>query len=147
MTGPSGIGDPAVSVASHKAGTAILTVSGIDHSTAQLAVTVTTISTMTVTVNGLPSAETLTFTVSAPANENCPSFEGSYSFDWSAPAAPATQVVLHNFPAMGAGPLRGCLFTTVSVDVRDASYAVLATKTVSLSIALGADNPGSITIP
>lgn|GEM_PF-4338920 len=147
MTGPSAQSDPAVEVVPHKAGTAILTVSGINGSSAHLPVNVTTISTMTVTLNGFPTAATLIFTVSAPASDHCPSFEGGYSFQWDVAAAPATQTVLHNFPAMGSGPLSGCLFSTVTVDVRDASYTSLATKTVSLPISLGQDNPSRITIP
>jgi hypothetical protein len=147
MTGPAAQSDPAVEIGSRKAGTAILTVFGIKGSSAQLPVMVTTISTMTVTLNGLPSAATLNFTVSAPANENCPSFEGGYSFQWDVATAPATRAVLHDFPAMGAGPLSGCLFSTVTIDVRDSSYTSLATKTVALPIALGQDNPSSITIP
>lgn len=147
MTGPSAQSDPAVEVVPRKAGAAVLTVTGMDGSSAQLPVNVTTISTMTVTLSGFPSAATLNFTVSAPANQNCPSFEGGYSFQWGVASPPATQTVLRDFPAMGAGPLSGCLFSTVTVDVRDASYTSIATKTVSLPISLGKDNPSSITIP
>ncbi|MDQ2866143.1 MAG: hypothetical protein M3R51_07945 [Candidatus Eremiobacteraeota bacterium] len=129
------------------AGTATLTVTGNGGDSAQIAVTVTTISTMTVTLNGLPTATELLFAVSAPPNPSCASFSGGYMFSAPAPVPPSDAVTLRRFPAMGNGTSSACLFTTVALTVKDNAYVTLAQKTFSIPIALGKDNPTSISIP
>lgn len=143
MMGPGGQGDPSVAVVPVKAGTATITVAGAHGESAQLPVVVTTISTMTIALHNLPTASGMTIAVSAPPAANCPSFEGGYTFQWA--ASPTT--IIHNFPAMGTGPLAGCIFSTVSFTVTDSSNVTLAQKTVALATALGKDNPASVTIP
>ena len=146
MTGPSAESEPAVEPVPHKAGNAVLTVTGANGSSATLPVTITTISKMTIALSGLPSASVLLFSVSAPASASCPSFEGGYSFQWDV-AASRGPTVIENFPAMGNGPLSACIFSTVSITVSDASNAKLASKTVQLPIAVGQDNPSAISVP
>lgn len=137
---------PALQLRPHRAGSATLTVSGLNGASAQLPIVVTTVSTMTITLNGLPTATQLAFDVSAPATADCMSFEGGYHFQWDV-AAPPAATVLQNFPAMGSGPLSACVFSTVTVSAADASDTVLAQKTVQLPIVLGKDNPAEITLP
>ncbi len=147
MLGPGGQGSPNVELDPHEAGSAMLTVTGTSGATAQITVVVTTRSTMTITLNGLPTATQLHFAVLAPAAASCSSFEGGYSWYWTAPVAPARTLTLGNFPAMGNGSSSACVFSTVSVTALDASNVTLAQKTVVLPIAIGKDNPGNITIP
>jgi hypothetical protein len=56
-------------------------------------------------------------------------------------------VTLANVAAMGNGPSAACLFTTIAVEVQDTTGAQLATKTFTVSIVLGKDNPRTLTIP
>jgi hypothetical protein len=145
MRGPGGQGDPAVELIGHNAGTTTLTISGVNGATASLPVTITTIAALTVTVNGLPTAKTLKFVVQAPAGSPCPGFQGGYSFQWSLPTP--SGATLRNFPAMGAGAVNQCLFSTVEVVVSDASNTTLADKTFHLAIALGHDNSTTLVVP
>jgi len=133
----------AIALAPQHAGSATLKITGANGATAQLPVVVTTISTMTIVLDNLPTAATLSFAVSAPPGSGCSGFEGGYMFDWDVPSG-ATSVTLHNFPAMGAGGLSACLFTAVSVTVRDGSYAPLTQQTATIPITLGQDNPTTI---
>jgi len=147
MLGPGGVGSPGIALDPHKAGMATLTISGSNGATALLPVIVTTVSTMTVTLNGFPSATDLTFSVMAPVSPACPGFSGGYMFDAPAPSQHSKSIILGNFPAMGNGPSSNCLFSTITVIVRDNSYVTLAQKTVHIPIVLGQDNPTSITVP
>lgn len=145
MQGPGGQGEPAVELVGYKAGTTTLTISGVNGATASLPITITTISALTVMLNGLPTATGLAFSVRAPSGTACPGFEGGYSMDWG--RLTSSSVTLRNFPAMGAGALSQCLFSTVEVVVSDAANNTLADKTFQLTIALGRDNPTTLAIP
>jgi hypothetical protein len=145
MRGPDAVGDPAIELIGKRAGKTTLTISGADNATATVPITVTTISTFTVTFDDLPTVTNLGFTVKAPAGVSCPPFEGGYSFGWS-PVSPP-KLTLVNFPAMGSGPLSGCVFSTVDVTAYDAEGRTLATKSLHLSIALGHDNPVTVSLP
>jgi hypothetical protein len=147
MLGPGGHGSPAIQLASYKAGVADIVVSGANGATATLPVTVTTVSTMTVTLNGLPTATDLAITVASPPSPQCPPFVGGYSFDAQAPTPPATSVTLGNFPAMGNGPSSLCIFSTVTIAVKDNANNTLAQKTIHPAITLGSDNPQAVVIP
>jgi hypothetical protein len=147
MLGPGGHGDPAIMLRPHRAGSATLTIAGIGGKVARLPVVITTVSTMTIVLDGFPSAAVLNFSVMAPVNPACPGFEGGYSFNAPAPVPPSKTITLGNFPAMGNGQSSLCLFTTVSVTVQDGSGTTLAQKTVEIPIRLGHDNPTTIAIP
>jgi hypothetical protein len=147
MLGPGGHGSPAIQLASFKAGIANLVVSGANGATATLPVTITTVSTMTITLNGLPTATDLAITVASPPSPQCPPFVGGYSFDAQAPVPPATSTTLGNFPAMGNGPSSLCIFSTVTIAVKDNANNTLAQKTFHPAITLGSDNPQAVTIP
>jgi hypothetical protein len=144
MQGPGGRGEPAVQLVGQRAGSTTLTISGANGATASLPVTVTTISALTVTLNNLPTVTTIAFTVSTPAGVSCPGFEGGYTFLFG-PLSPST--VLENFPAMGAGPLDQCLFSTVEAVEIDASGATIVDKVFHPAIALGHDNPTTFALP
>jgi len=64
---------------------------------------------------------------------------------WTAPASGS--LTLRNFPAMGAGTVSQCVFSTVEVVVADASNTTLADKTFHLTITLGHDNPTTLVVP
>jgi hypothetical protein len=145
MQGPGGQGDPTVELVGYKAGTTTLTISGAHGATASLPITITTISSLTVTLNGLPTATNLWFTVQTPAGASCPGWEGGYSFGWG--PLTSSSVTLANFPAMGAGSLSQCVFSTVEVVVSDAANTTLADKTFPFTIALGHDNSTTLTVP
>lgn len=145
MLGPGGQGDPAVELIGYNAGTTTLTISGANGATASLPITITTIASLTVTLNGLPTANDLRFSVQAPAGAGCPAFQGGYSFNWG-PLASNT-ITLRNFPAMGAGSLSQCVFSTIEVVVSDAANATLADKTFHVPIALGHDNSTTLVVP
>lgn len=145
MLGPGGQGDPEVELIGYSAGTTTLTISGINGATATLPITITTISKLTVTLNGLPGVKDLRFTVRAPAGAPCPGFQGGYSFGWG-PLTTST-VTLRNFPAMGAGALDQCVFSEIEVVVLDAANATLADKTFHVPITLGQDNSTTLVVP
>jgi hypothetical protein len=149
MTGPGGVGSPAVSLLPNSAGAATLTVTGGSGVPAQLPITVTTISTMTIALNNLPTATELAFTVSTPSNPACSGFQAGYTFYWDEPAGAALgqTVTLRNFPAMGNGNSAACLFTSVAITVTDSANATLAQKTTTIPITLGTDNPTTISLP
>lgn len=146
MTGPGGQGDPAVSLIPKKAGSAVLTITGLDGASAALPVTITTISTLTITLNGLPTAKQFQFTFHAPPGSDCPGFEGGYTQGWDV-AAPPAPTVIRNFPAMGNGPSGSCIFSTVDVQITDAANTTLLEKAITLPIVLARDNPIAITLP
>jgi hypothetical protein len=145
MRGPGGQGDPAVGLVGHKAGTTTLTISGANGATASLPITITTISALTVTLNGLPTATGLEFSVRAPSGAPCPGFQGGYSFGWG--PLTSSSVTIVNFPAMGAGAVSQCVFSTVEVIVTDAANTTLADKSFQLTIALGQDNSTTLVVP
>ena len=145
MQGPAGQGDPAVALVGYTAGTTTLTITGANGATASLPITITTISTLTVTLKGLPTATNLRFLVQAPAGAPCPGFQGGYWMYWTAPASGS--LTLRNFPAMGAGTVSQCVFSTVEVVVTDASNTTLADKTFHLTITLGHDNSTTLVVP
>ncbi len=145
MLGPGGQGDPAVALIGYSAGTTTLTISGVNGATASLPITITTIAALTVTLNGLPTADSLRFSVQAPAGAPCPGFQGGYSFQWG--PLTSNSLTLRNFPAMGAGALSQCVFSTIEVVVLDAANATLADKTFHVPIALGQDNSTTLVVP
>ncbi len=145
MLGPGGQGDPAVALVGYSAGTTTLTISGAGGATASLPITITTIASLTVTLNGLPTANSLRFSVQAPAGSGCPGFQGGYSFGWG--PLTSNSITLRNFPAMGAGSLSQCVFSTVEVVVSDAANATLADKTFHVPIVLGHDNSTTLVLP
>jgi hypothetical protein len=147
MLGPGGKGSPAIQLDPRKAGVANLVFTGANGATANFPVVVTTVSTMTISLNGLPSASDLLITVASPPSPQCPPFVGGYSFDAQAPVPPATSTTLGNFPAMGNGPSNLCIFSTVTIVVKDNANNTLAQKTIHPTITLGADNPQTVTIP
>jgi hypothetical protein len=144
MQGPGGQGDPAVELIGYSAGTTTLTISGANGASASLPITITTISALTVTLNGLPTAKSLRFSVQAPPGAQCPGFQGGYSFSWG---LSSSSVTLRNFPAMGAGSLGACVFSTIEVVALDAANNTLADKTFHVTIALGHDNSTTLVVP
>ncbi len=146
MLGPGGVGDPVIELMGVKAGSTTLTITGAKNKSASLPITVTTISTFTLTLNGLPTANGIQFKVQAPANAGCLDFESGYTLGLALPTNSGT-IVFGNFPAMGAGPAPGCVFSTVEIVIYGPANAVLADKTVQLSIAIGQDNPQTVTVP
>ncbi len=145
MQGPGGQGDPAVALVGYTAGATTLTITGANGATASLPITITTISTLTVTLKGLPTATNLRFLARAPAGAACSGFQGGYWMYWTAPASGS--LTLRNFPAMGAGTLSQCVFSTVEVVVADAANRTLADKTFHLTITLGHDNSTTLVVP
>ncbi len=145
MLGPGGQGNPAIDLVGHSAGATVLTISGINGATASLPITITTIATLTVKLNGLPNANSLRFSVAVPAGSPCPGFQGGYSFGWG--PLTSNSVTLRNFPAMAAGSLSQCVFSTVEVVVLDVADSPLADKTFTVPIALGQDNSTTLVVP
>lgn len=145
MTGPAGVGDPAVEFGGYAAGSGTVTVTGAGGASATIPVTITTVSSLPLHVNGLPTASQAQFTVSAPPDALCPGFEGGEIDDWNLESP--SGVTLGNFPAMGKGPSPACVFSTVAGEVQDATGAELATKTFTVPIVIGKDNPQTLTIP
>ena len=145
--GPGAIGSPAVELRPREAGETTLTVTGTAGAHALLTVSVTTISSLVVTLDGLSSATDLLFTVSAPAGSGCTGFAAGYSFGSEAPPAGSSSITLLNFPALGNGPTNACVFSTVKVAAQNVSGQTIARKTVSLPIKIGRDNSTAITLP
>ena len=79
MRGPGGVGQPAIALDPHRAGSTVLTVTGAGGATASVPITVTTVSALTVVVTGFPTAAMLHFTVSTPSSASCPGFQGGYT--------------------------------------------------------------------
>lgn len=122
-----------------------MTITGANGETASLPITVTTISALTVTLNGLPTATNVMFSVRAPAGAPCPGFQGGYSFNWG--PLTSNSLTLRNFPAMDAGSSDQCPFSTIEVVASDAVNTTLADKTFHVPIALGRDNPTTLVLP
>ena len=139
--------EPGIELIGQKAGTTSVTILGNNGSAAQLPVTVTTVSTMTIAVNGLPTAAGIQASVATPSSPDCSGFNAGYFFDLDVPTPPATNITYSNWPAMADGPSSACIYSTIVLTVRDNAGNTLAQKTTHVPISLGKDNPLAIALP
>ena len=138
---------PGIELIAQRAGAASVTIMGNNGSAAQLPVTVTTVSTMTITLSGLPTAAGILASVATPSSPDCSGFNAGYFFDLNVPTPPATSITYSRWPAMADGASSACVYSTIVLTVSDNSGNTLARKTTQVPISLGQDNPLAIAIP